>query len=68
LAVEGHGNVNESLAILKYSMFFNKNEYPYDIFDVPKDSIVKYKIEPEGGVTFSVNRIIQDGRNIIIQK
>jgi hypothetical protein len=49
-------------------MFFNKNEYPYDIFDVPKDSIVKYKIEPEGGVTFSVNRIIQDGRNIIIQK
>lgn len=59
---------SESLAILRYSMFSASHGYPYDKFDVFGDETIRYKLGQDGDVTFTVDRVEQDGEEYKVIK
>lgn len=67
IGVESHAEASESLAILRYSMF-SQASFPYDAFDVEGEPTIRYTLEEDGGVTFVVNKLAQNGHEFRVLK
>lgn len=59
-----HSQAEENLAIVKYSMFADK-EFPYDKFEIEDDGNIRFK-HTEEGIDFIVKKVDQHGSDFTV--